>query len=408
MDALRPFDVAIAGGGPAGTSAAIHLAASGARVLLIEQKKFPRAKLCGEFISPECLRHFERLGVADQMLSTGGANLTCTVFYSHKNRSLIVPSEWFGSSSSALGLSRAEMDQKLLDRAKVCGVTVVEDAHVSDLIFNRAVVQGIRVRVGNELRNYEALMCIDATGRTRALARKLKAGRNAHNGGRRPSLIAFKAHFKDAQPAEGACEIYSYPGGYGGLDQVEGGLSNLCFIVSAKEVRRVGSDPDLVLRKLVFQNPRAAYTLARARRCTEWLSVSIERFGRHKLVPANGLLAVGDAAAFIDPFTGSGILMALESGEVAARTILDHLEKLREGASFTALARDYRQNYGQSFNSRLRACSLLRRVAFIPWLAEAAILCFGASTRLRHKVASATRPSYEARRASVDKFVQSE
>ena len=389
------FDVAIAGGGPAGTSAAIHLATSGARVLLIEQKKFPRAKLCGEFISPECLRHFERLEVADQMLRTDGASLTRTVFYSHKGHSLNVPSEWFGSNSSALGLSRAEMDQRLLDRARNCGVTVLEDAHASDLILNRTVVQGIRVRLGNDLRDYQALMCIDATGRTRALARKLKSDRSSHNGGRRPHLIAFKAHFKDAQPAEGACEIYSYPGGYGGLDRVEGGLSNLCFIVSAKEVRRVGSDPDLVLRELVFKNRRAAHTFARAHRCTEWLSVSIERFGRHKLVPADGLLAIGDAAAFIDPFTGSGILMALESGEVVAQAILTHLEKLRDGASFAALARDYQQRYSQTFNARLRACSLLRRVAFVPWLAEAAILCFGASTSLRHKVASATRPSYE-------------
>ena len=149
MDEARRFDVAIAGGGPAGTSAAIHLATSGARVLLVEQKKFPRAKLCGEFISPECLRHFQRLGVADQMLATGGASLTRTVFYSHKSRSLIGPSEWFGSNSSALGLSRAEMDQRLLDRAGSCGVTILEDAHVSDLILEQAAVQGIRVRVDN-------------------------------------------------------------------------------------------------------------------------------------------------------------------------------------------------------------------------------------------------------------------
>ena len=384
------FDAAIAGGGPAGTSAAIHLAKSGASVLLIEQKKFPRAKLCGEFISPECLRHFERLQVADQMLRSGGVRLSRTVFYSHKGRNLSIPSEWFGDRSSALGLSRAEMDRLLLDRAKSCGVVVLEDAHATDLIVTRSGVRGMRVRSGSTLQEYAASVCIDATGRTRALARKLKHTRGSKS---RPRLIAFKAHLIGAQPEEGACEIYSYPGGYGGLDQVEGGFSNLCFIAAAKEVRRCASDPDRVLRELVFQNRRAALTLSHAQRCTEWLSVSIERFGRHELVPAPGLLVIGDAAAFIDPFTGSGILMALESGEVAAQTIIKHLERLKTGSSFVAFAREYQWQYYDRFNSRLRVCGMLRRVAFVPWLAEAAILCFSASTHLRHRIASATRPA---------------
>ena len=105
--------VAIAGAGPAGTSAAIQLAMTGARVLLVEEKKFPRAKLCGEFISPECLAHFKRLGVYEEMLAAGGASLSETVFYSRRGHSVAVPSEWFKSGACALGLSRSEMDHKL-------------------------------------------------------------------------------------------------------------------------------------------------------------------------------------------------------------------------------------------------------------------------------------------------------
>src|SRR6266705_6405975 len=86
------YDVIIAGGGPAGASAAIHLAISGARVLLAEQKKFPREKLCGEFISPECALHFERLGVIDRMLAAGPARLNETVFYARTGKSVCVPS----------------------------------------------------------------------------------------------------------------------------------------------------------------------------------------------------------------------------------------------------------------------------------------------------------------------------
>src|SRR4030081_714093 len=102
MDKPYDYDVIIAGGGPAGSSAAIHLAMAGARVLLAEQKKFPRAKLCGEFISPECAPHFERLGVADQMLAAHPARVTETVFYSRRQKSISVPSAWFGAGGVAL------------------------------------------------------------------------------------------------------------------------------------------------------------------------------------------------------------------------------------------------------------------------------------------------------------------
>ncbi len=118
LDSSNKFDVAIAGAGPAGTSAAISLALKGARVLLIEEKKFPRAKLCGEFISPECLAHFKRLGVMEQMNDAGGASVAETVFYSRRGNSVAVPSEWFKSGAKALGLSRREMDHQLLERAK--------------------------------------------------------------------------------------------------------------------------------------------------------------------------------------------------------------------------------------------------------------------------------------------------
>src|SRR6185503_18978827 len=141
------YDVIIAGAGPAGSSAAIHLATNGLKVLLVEQKKFPRPKLCGEFISPDCLDHFKRLGVNDEMLSAGGAAITRTVFYARGGKSVDVPSEWFSSGASALGLSRAEMDHKLLERAKAAGVTVLEEANVSGLLLDDGMVTGLKVKL---------------------------------------------------------------------------------------------------------------------------------------------------------------------------------------------------------------------------------------------------------------------
>ena len=391
MSVQLDYDVIVAGGGPAGTSAAIHLATRGARVLLAEQKKFPRPKLCGEFISPECLDHFERLGVSDRMMSAGGARLTETVFYSRGGRSVNVPSEWFSSQPGALGLSRAEMDHKLLERAREAGAEVKENTQVCGLLIDEHRVRGVRLKSGDVFSETAAWVTIDATGRTRSLARRLNGDQRKSLPAQRPPFVAFKAHLEGAQVAPGACEIYFYPGGYGGLSSVENGLSNLCFIASAKDVRACESDAERVMHEVVTRNSRAGYTLGRARARSEWLGVSLEGFGRREPVPADGLLTIGDAAAFIDPFTGSGMLMALESGEVAAAVVCDHLQSLKKGAPFDGLAREYRTVYRQRFDSRLRVCAWLRRAAFMPRLAEAAILLFGASDRVRRTLARATR-----------------
>jgi flavin-dependent dehydrogenase len=388
--AAKPFDVAIAGAGPAGTSAAIRLALNGARVLLLEEKKFPRAKLCGEFISPECLDHFQQLGVMDQMLSAGAHSLCETVFYALRGHQVAVPSEWFTSGATALGLSRSEMDQRLLERARAAGATVLEGAHVVGLIIENDFVCGVKMRTSAGATEYRARLTIDATGRTRALARHFDPESQRRSSKRRPGLVAFKAHLENTGVAPGACEIYFYRGGYGGLSEIEHGLSNLCFIVSANDVRRLGSDPDRVLREVVMKNPRAAKTLEQARLASSWLSVSLEGFGRRMLTPANGLLTIGDAASFIDPFTGSGMLMALESGQVVADTIASRLGAADE-THIELIAMEYEREYARKFDSRLRVSGLLRRAAFFPHLAEAAILAFGASTHLRRKVARATR-----------------
>ena len=169
-------------------------------------------------------------------------------------------------------------------------------------------------------------------------------------------------------------------------------MSNLCFIVSAQDVRERASDAGRVMREIVMSNSRAAETLRGARVRTEWLAVGLESFGRRELVPVEGLLMVGDAASFIDPFTGSGMLMALESGELAGEALTHALPQLRAGTGFAPLAEDYRARYQERFDARLRVCSWLRRVAFAPQFAtEAAIAALGASERMRRVVARATR-----------------
>lgn len=380
-------DVIIAGAGPAGTSAAIHLASQGLRVLIIEQKEFPRPKLCGEFISPECFDHFEKLGVAEAMLSSNPSTITRTVFYSSRGHRVAVPSNWFGGGA-ALGLSRSAMDNNLSEKALSLGVDVLQNTTVTDVLQHDGVVCGVRAKTAQDENDHLATLTLDATGRSRILTRRIDHENKTHT---QRGLVAFKAHLTGAEQPKDVCEIYSYPGGYGGLSTVENGISNLCFIVSARDVRRYHSDADIVMRQTVMRNQRAAVTLRHALRCSDWLSVSLDRFGPANPAPKNGLLAIGDSASFIDPFTGSGMLMAFESGELVAKVVGRHHKALSDPSCLDDLSRDYLNEYQSKFGSRLRISGLLRRTAFNPRLAEMTIIACSLSDSLRNRLARATR-----------------
>ncbi len=376
------YDVAIVGAGPAGSSAAIRLAAGGLRVVLVEKAKFPREKLCGEFISPECLTHFEELGVMADISSAGGTELDKTVFYGRNGNNVTISSSWFNSTNSnALGLSRGEMDLRLMNRAKSLGVDVLEETSVAGVLTEDTTMIGLKLKGlnGSESELFSKIT-IDATGRNRILARRFDTKKTRHAA----KLVAFKTHVRGAGTSAGSCEIFAYPGGYGGCNQVEDGLHNLCFIAAASETKRLGSDPERVLREMVFANVRAAETLRDAVIVKPWIAVPIQSFGRNSLVPADGLITIGDAAAFIDPFTGSGLLMALESARIAAAAIL-------ECSRFSELIVKYRKGHAAAFDRRLRICSMLRHASFVPFLAESTISLLGLSTALRRRQARATR-----------------
>ena len=390
--------IVIVGAAVAGASAAIRLAEKGFGVSLIEKEKFPREKLCGEFISPECFEHFRELGVLKEMFAANGETITETVFYAPSGANIAVPSQWFSpNAAGALGLSRAEMDFRLLERAKNAGVQVFEETQAVGVLEESGKICGVKLKNKNgELSEIAADLTVDASGRASVLSKFISRkaakaqsenkGQRTKDKGQKTKFVGFKAHLKNARIERGRCEIYFFPGGYGGLNFVENDLANHCFLIEAKIVRQAGGEAEKVLREIVFKNKRAAEMLKNAAAVHEWLAVSVDDFGRKNLAPAPGLLAIGDAAAFIDPFTGSGMLMALESAELAARAIAE------SAADFDRIADNYKTLHGEKFNRRLRVCSLLRRAAFFPNLATTAIRALSFSQSARRILARSTRP----------------
>ena len=97
---MSDFDAIIVGGGPAGAAAGTLMAAQGRSVLLLEKSRFPREKLCGEFISPECRAIFARLGVLDRILAAGPKPIKRMDMLAPDGRRIEVPLTWFAADAT--------------------------------------------------------------------------------------------------------------------------------------------------------------------------------------------------------------------------------------------------------------------------------------------------------------------
>lgn len=371
--------IVIVGAGPAGSSLAIRLAQKGLDVTIVEKDRFPREKLCGEFISPECLRHFESIGVKGELLTVGGDRIFETRFFDKRGRSVAVPTEWFGHGRFALSLSRAVMDHRLLAAARTSGVNVIEGSRVTGTRNEGGRMLSIDLRSdAGEKGQIIGDLFVDATGRTAVLSK-------GETPTERPKLVAFKAHLSNVRTEPGVCEIYFFDGGYGGLSHVEDDKANFCFIVKAGVAKRFIGQTNQLFRSILDENTRAGVRMSAAQPLHDWLAVAIDRFGYRKPHPAVNVVAVGDAGAFIDPFTGSGMLMAMDSAELLSHFI----------ASGEFQRDEYLAAHRRLFRTRLATSSALRQAAFVPGLASAAIRLAGLNDRVRSILARATRSGSE-------------
>ncbi len=374
------YDAIVVGGGPAGSSVSLLLAQRGWRVLLLEKSRFPREKLCGEFISPECLELFERLGVRKQILAADPQRITRMRLYASDGRGIEVPLNWL-ADGQALGLSRSRMDAILLNRAREAGVQVREGFHVSARLAryrDKQVVEG--KADGETLERFAGRLIIDASGRTQLFAA-------SPAGLRRPRLFACKVHLRGVEGLGEVGELFFYHDGYGGLAEIEGGLTNLCFMTTEATLLAAKGDRQALLEQTVLTNPAARERLRSAVIEGEWLGTGPIAYGHRPSLP--GVIAVGDAGAVIDPFTGSGILLALRSAEIAAAAI-DQSLTLDEGDP-TAIERRYHALHRAEFGWRFHACALLRRLAFQPLTRSLLVSLLARHRALLKLIARSTR-----------------
>ena len=381
------YDVIVIGAGPAGTASAITLGKAGWRVLLLERGRFPRHKLCGEFLTPEARPILARLGVEDRMLAAGSALIGQFNIYSPDGRCLGIPMSWM-APGEALGISRSSMDQILMDRARESGVEVREGFSVSSNLTIEGedrVIEGLEA--GQAVERLRARVIIDASGRNGAFSREVSQVASRLNGAR---VFGCKVHLRRVKGMEGLGELYFFGDGYGGLSDIEDNRSNLCFLTTERTLIEARGDRERLIDLTLRTNPAARARLRSAETVGEWHGTGPITYGRQQTMP--GILAVGDSSAFIDPFTGSGMLLALASGELAANVIGRQLV----GGQSTpeSIIDDYQRQHRSLFSRRYRAVSLLRRVAFSAGTRQLMVSLLTRQRSLARLIARSTRAGH--------------
>ncbi len=277
--------VRILGGGIAGSAAAIAARALDVPVEIIEKTKFPRHKVCGEFLSHQALCVLDKLKLKDAFLEQAPSRLNRIILHFKKRSRTVALRE------PGFGLSRYVLDGLLFSRALEAGAQ-----HVSLGGQRPNIIASGRVQVDTSLNR----------------------------------MFAFKAHFDG--PAGDAQEMFFFSRCYVSVTPIEKGFTNICGLAPEHMLHRYGFDFDTLLDR----SPALRARIRPLKRQMNWMKagpiVFESKFGINQTAET---YYAGDALAFTDPFTGSGIATALESGRIAGEhcargvSTLDYMQKCR-------------------------------------------------------------------------------
>jgi flavin-dependent dehydrogenase len=344
MDAAEVCDVAVIGGGPAGSTAAALLANKGYKVIALEKAHHPRFHI-GESLLPMNLPIFERLGVLEKVRAMGvfkpGADFEANNERGYNNYAF---ARAIGSSPPhAYQVWRQDFDKMLYDHARECGADAREGHEVLKVELNGVRDTRLEVRA-DDGRSYsiQARYLVDASGRDAFVSskRKLRRKNNEHQS------AAIFGHFRGAQmrPGEdaGNISIYRFEHGWMWMIPLPDGVMSIGAVCRPEYLKeRKGRTMEFLLETL-NKNPGLKQRIERAEligevRVTGNYSYDSSRMG------GPGWVLVGDAFAFLDPVFSSGVYLAMSGAEQASAVVDASLrDPSREGSLLRKLEKRQR------------------------------------------------------------------
>ncbi len=310
-------------------------------MLLLEARDFPRHKVCGEFVSAEALdvlttllggalsanRLFESAPVIDRMRLLLGTRVL---------EAPVLP--------GGLSITRYDLDEHLWKAAQAAGIEARANCEVvasdGDGPF----------QVQTSSTTFVAKSVIVAAGRWS----QFTSDRTVPPG---PKWIGLKAHFEESNPAR-STDLYFFPNGYCGVQPIAENTVNACAMVR--------SDAATSLQEVFGLHSQLAERAAGWKAVTQPVSTAPLIYRSPQPVRGN-IICVGDAAAFIDPFAGDGISIALRSGQVAAQCVGKFLAGKTTLAESVAV---YQREYDRQFAPLLSAASRVRSLMSLPEFAK--------------------------------------
>jgi flavin-dependent dehydrogenase len=321
VDKFDIYDVAIIGGGPAGSTAATLLAKAGRRVVVFEREKFPRFHI-GESLLPFSMQTFDRLGVREKLDATFmpkyGGEITAAC--GTKGAKFYFKDGFRSQRDRAYQVTRSEFDKLLLDHSRENGAEVREETEVTKLEFaNDRVKISIEASDGTKSK-IDARYLLDCSGRQTILGTMFNLKQTYDH----LQKFSVFAHYEG---------VDRYPGLDGTLIRMVRGLDRWFWTIPLTETRTsVGVvmdtaafrkeklSPEVALEKLIAEQPLMVERMKNATRVTPVYSASDFSYRNTRLDGDRWLLA-GDAAGFIDPVFSSGVFLAIMSAERAADTL---------------------------------------------------------------------------------------